>query len=76
MSDRRVLQIIETELAKAVTFIDLEDERIMSEELSDRELIDAVVSRNCWKMCIRDRYCDVQDIEGAVAAGKAPVVAL
>ena len=34
MSDRRVLQIIETELAKAVTFIDLEDERIMSEELS------------------------------------------
>ena len=26
MSDRRVLQIIETELAKAVTFIDLEDE--------------------------------------------------
>ena len=35
MSDRRVLQIIETELAKAVTFIDLEDERIMSEELPD-----------------------------------------
>ena len=34
LSDRRVLQIIETELAKAVTFIDLEDERIMSEELS------------------------------------------
>ena len=52
LSDRRVLQIIETELAKAVTFIDLEDERIMSEELSDRELIDAVGSRNCWSRAL------------------------
>lgn len=52
LSDRRVLQIIETELAKAVTFIDLEDERIMSEELSDRELIDAVVSRNRWSRAL------------------------
>lgn len=52
MADNRILQIIETELVKAVTFIDFEDEKIMNEELSDSELIDVAVSRKCWSFTL------------------------
>ncbi|MCD8163096.1 MAG: hypothetical protein LUE09_06570 [Synergistaceae bacterium] len=52
MADNRILQIIDTELVKAVTFIDFEDEKIMNEELSDSELIDVAVSRKCWSFTL------------------------